>query len=893
MQNISDVYRISPRQQDMLAALAAGVDPARLVGRVAWTAHRMADPGLFARAWRLAAARHPVLRTGVFTEGMAEPLQVVRGEVELHWEERPLPDGDDGELGARLAELEAEERGRGIDPASAPLMRMLQVRVGPESYRFVWSWSALVLDAASASLLLEEVLEAYGALLRGEEPGAAKAAPYRGYVAWLERQDAAAARAYWEEALRGFAGPTRVGAELPRGEPAPRVRREVLPMPETERLAAALQQHGLSWEAVAAGCWALALHAHAGDAEPVFGAGAGGRAPGLAGSESMLGGFAGVLPLRAAVDRGAGAAAWVRGVQRAQEARRRFEHTPLAAVRAAAGIPEGAPLFESALAVEAPERGSLVRLLGGLGFLEVAREDPSGGLPLEVRVATGQEVSATARYDAARIGPLRVGALLRDFRALLGAFGAEPEQPVAELLRAARGAAPRAEVGGPHPGAEEVEAALAAHPALERVSVEAEGDGFRVRVVPAPGARERDEARRRLSFSLFYFADAGDGEGDEKYRIYLEGGQFADRHGFEAVWAPERHFHENGGLYPNPSLLSAALAPLTRRVGLRAGSVALPLHHPLRVAEEWSVVDNLSKGRAGISVTSGWIPNDFALAPQNFPNKREVMFRMIEEVRELWRGGTLPVKDGAGKDVSLRVFPRPIQPELPVWITCSGDPAVFTKAGELGHHCLTALLTQPLEEAREKIGLFREARERAGHDPSAARVTLMLHTYVADTLDEALARVKEPLTTYLRSHIGLMETMVKSLDLKIDINEPQWLDYLASFAFERYYRHGAFIGTPESCLAMVDRVVESDVDEVACLIDFGVDADSTLAGLPRLAELKTMCETGAELGAPALHRWLERRLPDLRAPLRFELVGAGGVAPPVAGVRVEPVVVSA
>jgi natural product biosynthesis luciferase-like monooxygenase protein len=606
----------------------------------------------------------------------------------------------------------------------------------------------------------------------------------------------------------------------------------------------------------------------------------------------MPGSFRSTLPLRVPVDAGADAAGWMRGVQRAREALRPFEHVSHSQVRAWAGLPAGAPLFESALETAAPESDALVRLLGGLAFQDVAREDPSEGHALEVRVTAGQEVAVRARFDPARVDAAAVDALLEGFLGALDAFGAGPERRVAELLAAAGDPGPaRVEVGASHAEAAAVEAVLARHPAVESVGVESTGGGLRARIVPRADAVARDRARKRLSFSLFYFADAGDGEGEDKYRIYLEGGQFADRSGFEAVWAPERHFHENGGLYPNPSVLSAALAPLTRRVGLRAGSVALPLHHPLRVAEEWSVVDNLSRGRAGISVTSGWIPNDFALAPHNFSNKREVMFRMIEEVRTLWRGGTLPATDGAGKEVELRIFPRPIQPDLPVWITCSGDPAVFARAGELGHHCLTALLTQPLEEASDKIRVFREARERAGLDPAAARVTLMLHTFVADGLDEALARVKEPLTTYLRSHIGLMETMVKSLDLKIDINEPHWLDYLASFAFERYYRHGAFIGTPESCLAMVDRVVEADVDEVACLIDFGVDTDSTLAALPRLNALRAMCAEGAELGPTALRRHLARRIPDLRAPVAFEVAGAGSEATAPAEAGAEAVAV--
>src|SRR5499433_3320101 len=120
---------------------------------------------------------------------------------------------------------------------------------------------------------------------------------------------------------------------------------------------------------------------------------------------------------------------------------------------------------------------------------------------------------------------------------------------------------------------------------------------------------------KSLSFSLYFFSDDGSKDSAEKYRLVLESAKFADRNGFNAVWTPERHFQDFGGLYPNPSVLGAALAMITERVQIRAGSVALPLHHPVRVAEEWSVVDNLSNGRVAVSFASGWHPDDFIFAP--------------------------------------------------------------------------------------------------------------------------------------------------------------------------------------------------------------------------------------------------------------------------------------
>src|SRR2546425_3309281 len=114
-----------------------------------------------------------------------------------------------------------------------------------------------------------------------------------------------------------------------------------------------------------------------------------------------------------------------------------------------------------------------------------------------------------------------------------------------------------------------------------------------------------------MHFSLFYFASGGSEQRADQYRLLLDGARFADRHGFKAVWTPERHFHSFGGLYPNPSVVGAAIAAVTENVQVRAGSCVSPLHHPLRIAEEWSVVDNISHGRVGISFATGWHDRDF------------------------------------------------------------------------------------------------------------------------------------------------------------------------------------------------------------------------------------------------------------------------------------------
>ena len=206
-----------------------------------------------------------------------------------------------------------------------------------------------------------------------------------------------------------------------------------------------------------------------------------------------------------------------------------------------------------------------------------------------------------------------------------------------------------------------------------------------------------------IEFGLIFFSSSEAPFSGDKYRLVLESGRFADRHGFSSIWIPERHFTKDGWLYPNPAVLQAALARETQHIHLRAGSVVMPLHNPLRVAEEWAMVDNLSGGRVGISFASGWHPNDFALLPENYANRNEAMYRGIQTVQKLWRGETIQVKGGDGNLIDIRTYPTPIQPELPIWITAAGNPKTFMGAGEMGAHVLTHMFNQSVEELAEKI----------------------------------------------------------------------------------------------------------------------------------------------------------------------------------------------
>ncbi len=385
--------------------------------------------------------------------------------------------------------------------------------------------------------------------------------------------------------------------------------------------------------------------------------------------------------------------------------------------------------------------------------------------------------------------------------------------------------------------------------------------GFKVVVYKEDRGAEKAAATRKIQsqsmqFGLFMWGN-DDAPGSSKYKLMIEGAKYFDENNFDAVWTPERHFSAFGGPYPNPAVTSAAIAAITKNIKIRSGSIVSPLHHPIRIAEDWAVVDNLSDGRVGLSFAAGWQPNDFVIKPENHKNNKAVMLEQIETVKKLWRGEKVAFENPMGQMVDIATLPRPVQKELPVWLTTAGNPESYRQAGATGVNVLTHLLGQSVEEVTEKIRIYREARKEAGLDPAAGQVTLMLHTFVGESDDDVRELVREPMKDYLRSAMKLVldfawsfpafkrpggaDSTPADIDLKSLTEEET--DTILNFAFDRYYETSGLFGTVETCSKMIDRCKAAGVDEIACLLDFGVATEHVMNGLPLLKEVRDIANS--------------------------------------------------
>ncbi|MEO1370632.1 MAG: condensation domain-containing protein, partial [Acidobacteriota bacterium] len=203
-ENVEDLYPPTPTQEGLLYhATAEGGDVYhdQITALVEAGDGAELDIDALRAAWRRVAERHAALRTGFLWDGLDEPLQVVRREVEVDVRVVDRPD----EPVDRFDQLLAEDRRRGFELDEAPLFRVVLARFADRRWRLLFSFHHLILDGWSARRVLGEVRSlAVGA------PDPAAPFPFSRYVAWLGERDRAADEAFWRRRLDGFGAPVRL-----------------------------------------------------------------------------------------------------------------------------------------------------------------------------------------------------------------------------------------------------------------------------------------------------------------------------------------------------------------------------------------------------------------------------------------------------------------------------------------------------------------------------------------------------------------------------------------------------------------------------------------------------------------------------------------------------------
>ncbi|GAA0960534.1 amino acid adenylation domain-containing protein [Actinocorallia libanotica] len=420
--NLEDVLPLSPLQQGLyfhaLFDADADVYSAQAVLRL--------DGPLDAPALKAAAealvARHANLRAAFRQRKQGDPVQLVAKTVKVPFEEVEAPVGE-------VEKIAARERAHRWDLGRPPLLRFTLVRSAPDVHHLVFTNHHILLDGWSTPILQTELFALY--LTKGDASVLPRVTPYKNYLAWVARQDRAAAEAAWRRALEGVEEPTLIRPQPPVGAADPEKLTLVLDEGLTTALTARARAEGVTLNTVLQLAWGLVLGAETGRTDVVFGGVVSGRPPELAGVEQMVGLFINTLPVRVRVAPGDTLAAALRRVQGEQADLLAHHHLGLTEIQ---GLTRLGALFDTVTVLENYpfDPDAEATDLNGVRVSGAGMHDATH-YPIALAAVPGRELSVRLDYRPDLFTLEEAERVAGRLRAALTAIAERPDLPVARL----------------------------------------------------------------------------------------------------------------------------------------------------------------------------------------------------------------------------------------------------------------------------------------------------------------------------------------------------------------------------------------------------------------------------------------------------------------------------
>ena len=434
--NIEDFYPLSPAQQGILFHSLYQPESGVYFGQLLCVLRGDLNVSAFRNSWQKVVDRHPILRTCFLWENLKEPVQAVRKQAGLSWQQMDWRDLSTSEQQQQLETFLKADGEQGFDLTSAPLIRIALAQLETDTFQFILSHHHLVLDGWSQAIVLQEVFAFYEAECQGEELQLKRPRSYRDYIAWLQQQDLAKAESFWRQTLQGFTTPTSlvVGGKLScKSGEANRGEAEIK-LPDIAPLQGLVRQYKLTINTLVQGAWALLLSRYSGEEDIIFGVTVSGRSPELIAAESMVGMLINTLPLRVSVPAEDSIISWLQQLQSHSIEVRQYEYSPLVEIQQRwSKIPLNTPLFESIVVFENyPLDPSLQRGKSGLEIGDVRSVD-STNYPITLMASAQSELALKIMYDRSRFEQGAIERMLEHLQVLLEGMAANPHQPLKNL----------------------------------------------------------------------------------------------------------------------------------------------------------------------------------------------------------------------------------------------------------------------------------------------------------------------------------------------------------------------------------------------------------------------------------------------------------------------------
>lgn len=320
------------------------------------------------------------------------------------------------------------------------------------------------------------------------------------------------------------------------------------------------------------------------------------------------------------------------------------------------------------------------------------------------------------------------------------------------------------------------------------------------------------------------------------YQELLDQIVLAEELGFDDYWIAEHHY-SNYGVVPSPAMILAAAATRTHRIGLGSGVSILPFSSPMRVAEDYAMVDLLSKGRLVFGVGRGFLIHEFdgfgiadeAESRERFDEALTIILKAWEGQRFTFHGKHFHVDD-------LKINVLPVQQPCPPVFMAALSPSSYEKAAMSGIPVTGVVTTlRTMDAVKERLDTFKRLYAKAGHDPTALEIPMTWYATVVSDRDRTYEEGGRHLINYFRN-IGNVFDPSKVSDENVRKVYERLHEWNTSVTWEQIDSETdvALIGTAEQVIEKVTQAKDAGVGKIQLFMNFGNRSHAEVANSMRL-----------------------------------------------------------
>jgi alkanesulfonate monooxygenase SsuD/methylene tetrahydromethanopterin reductase-like flavin-dependent oxidoreductase (luciferase family) len=269
----------------------------------------------------------------------------------------------------------------------------------------------------------------------------------------------------------------------------------------------------------------------------------------------------------------------------------------------------------------------------------------------------------------------------------------------------------------------------------------------------------------------------------------------AEERGLDAVWLAELHFSPQRSVLSAPLTIASAVAARTKRIKIGTAVQVLPLHHPLRLAEDTATIDHISRGRLIFGVGRSGFATTYRTYGVSYAESRDRFAETLDIVTRAWTEPTFSYDGAYFQFHNVCLVPKPYQKPHPPVRVAATSPDTFPAIGKLGYPIFAAVRLGTLAELEPNIAAYRHAYREAGH-PGTGQVFLRVPVYIADTGEQARAEPEESIIGFYRQLGRQLEASATEAGARAVEDRAGRGHRLQTISYDEVLRDKVIVGTP-------------------------------------------------------------------------------------------------